>query len=143
LLGNAVDTGELVAPEDGPVSWTAHADLAEAAALVLAGSGLDGGTPALTADEAVDLAGVAVIASELAGRPIRRVVVPDEQFGERLVGRGVPVAQADMLLGMFRASRAGEFAAVGPTLGQLLGRRPTPVREVLLPGLVSPASARS
>ena len=30
LLGRALETGELVAPADGPVSWTAHADLAEA-----------------------------------------------------------------------------------------------------------------
>ena len=34
LLGRALETGELVAPADGPVSWTAHADLAEAAAIV-------------------------------------------------------------------------------------------------------------
>ena len=31
----ALETGELVAPSDGPVSWTTHADLAEAAAAVL------------------------------------------------------------------------------------------------------------
>ncbi len=33
LLGNAIQTGEAVTPEDGPVSWTAHADLARAAAI--------------------------------------------------------------------------------------------------------------
>ena len=42
-----------------------------------------------------------------------------------------PAEQADMLIGMFRAARAGEFAAVDPTLEQLLGRRPTALREVL------------
>ena len=36
LLGRALETGELVAPADGPVSWTTHADLAEAAARLLA-----------------------------------------------------------------------------------------------------------
>ena len=35
LMGRALETGTLAAPEDGPVSWTAHADLAEAAALAL------------------------------------------------------------------------------------------------------------
>lgn len=139
MLGAAVETGELVAPEDGPVSWTAHADLAEAAASVLADGGLDGRTPALTAAEAVDLDGVAAIAAELTGRPIRRVVVPDEAFRERLVGHGVPAGQAAMLVGMFRASRAGEFAAVDPTLAGLLGRRPTPLREVLRAAVGVPA----
>jgi NAD(P)H dehydrogenase (quinone) len=39
-----------------------------------------------------------------------------------------------MLLGLFVASRAGEFAAVDPTLEQLLGRPPLTVREVLAKG---------
>ena len=36
-----------------------------------------------------------------------------------------------MFLGLFRASRRGEFAAVDPTLERLLGRRPLTVRDVL------------
>jgi len=36
-----------------------------------------------------------------------------------------------MLLGMFHASRRGEFASTGPTLEDLLGRATTPVRSVL------------
>jgi NAD(P)H dehydrogenase (quinone) len=47
---------------------------------------------------------------------------------------GLPQPVADMLLGMFAASRAGEFAAVDPTLEQLLGRPPLTVREVLAKG---------
>ena len=46
LLRGALQTGELAAPEDGPVSWTSHADLAEAAAIALTGHDLDGLTPA-------------------------------------------------------------------------------------------------
>ena len=59
LLGQALETGELVAPEDGPVSWTTHADLAEAAAIILTEGGFDGPTPPLTAAEALDLHAVA------------------------------------------------------------------------------------
>jgi len=36
-----------------------------------------------------------------------------------------------MLLGMFRASRRGEFATTGPALQDLLGRTATPVRSIL------------
>src|SRR5262249_16130593 len=85
LLGNTIESGEVVAPEDGPVAWTAHADLARATAITLVKGGLDGITPALTGSEALDLAGVAEIVSELTGRPIRRIVVSDEEFRSRLV----------------------------------------------------------
>ncbi len=132
LLGHALDTGEVAAPEDGPVSWTDHADLAEAAAIALTDDdGFDGPTPALTGSEAVDLAGLAAIASEVSGRPIRRIVVTDARYREHLVAYGVPEPAADMLVGLFAASRRGEFAAVDPTLGRLIGRPPLTVRDVL------------
>ena len=130
-LGNALKTGELVAPEDGPVSWTAHPDLAEVAAIALTEEILDGVTPGLTASEAMDLTGIAALASELTQRPIRRIVVPDAEYRAGLLAHGLPEERADMLLGMFRASRRGEFAQVDPTLARLIGRPPMPLRDVL------------
>ena len=138
LLGNALQTGELVAPEDGPVAWTAHSDLAEVAAIVLSEEVLDGVTPPLTASETIDLDGIAAIASELAHRPIRRIVVPDAKYRAGLVAHGLPEERADMLLGMFRASRQGEFNRVDPTLARLIGRPPIPLQDVLS-AAVSPA----
>jgi len=131
MLGNALSTGELAAPEDGPVSWTAHPDLAEAAAIALTEQRLDGLSPGLTATEAIDLAGIAAIASELTGRPIRRVIVSDDTYRDTLISHGVPEAQANMLLGIFHASREGEFAGIDPTLSELLGRSPLSVRDAL------------
>ena len=132
LMGQALETGRLVAPEDGPVSWTTHADLAEATAIILANEGrFEGITPPLTSSAALDLTDLAGIASELTGRPIERVVVPDDAYRTSLVSHGVPAAAADMLVGLFAASRQGEFAAVDPTLANLLGRPPISMREVL------------
>jgi NAD(P)H dehydrogenase (quinone) len=143
LLGpsGALATGELAVPEDGPVAWTTHADLAEATAIALAEGGLDGVTPALTAAEAVDMEGVAALASELTGRPVRRVVVSDDDYRAGLVSHGVPEAAADILVGMFRAARRGDFAATDPTLADLLDRRPAPLREALEPGLAPVSGA--
>lgn len=135
LLRGALQTGELAAPEDGPVSWTSHPDLAEAAAIALTGDDLDGLTPALTAREAIDQAGVAAIASELTGRPIRRVVVTDAGYQASLVAHGVPESAAVMLTGMFAASRAGEFARVDPALAGLIGRPPMSLRDFLRPAI--------
>lgn len=136
LLTEALKTGELTAPQDGPVSWTAHADLAEAAAITLAEESFDGPTPALTAGAALDLAGAAELAAELTGRTIRRVVVPDEQYRASLLAQGLPEARVELTLGLFAASRQGEFAHVDPALAHLLGRPTTPLREVLKAGLI-------
>ncbi|APR85135.1 Oxidoreductase [Minicystis rosea] len=132
LLGRALETGKLVAPEDGPVSWTEHGDLAEAAAIALTDEGrLEGVTPPLTASLALDLADIAAIASELTGRAITRVTISDEAFKADMVSHGVPEQRAEMLLGMFAASRRREFAAVDSTLEHLLGRAPMSMHRYL------------
>ncbi|MCW2858595.1 MAG: nucleotide-diphosphate-sugar epimerase/NmrA family protein [Actinoallomurus sp.] len=132
LLGRALETGELVAPADGPVSWTTHTDLAEAAAIILTDEGrFDGATPPLTAPDALDLKDIAGILTEVTGRAIHRVVADDDEWTAGLIGHGVPAGQANMLLGMFHASRRGEFATTGSTLENLLGRAATPVRSIL------------
>ncbi|MFI6236146.1 NAD(P)H-binding protein [Micromonospora sp. NPDC050784] len=131
-IGTALQTGQLVAPADGPVSWTAHADLAEAAAIALTEEGLlDGITPALTAAEALDLEAVAGILSDITGRAVTRVVVTDDQWRAAAIERGTPAAAADFTLGLYRAARRGEFAVTDPTLQTLIGHRPTSVRSVL------------
>jgi uncharacterized protein YbjT (DUF2867 family) len=132
LIGQALETGALVAPADGPVSWTTHADLAEAAAIVLAGeSPFDGVTPPLTAPEALDLEATAEILSELTGRTITRVVADDDEWLAAQVEQGTPEFRADFTLSLFRAARRGEFAATDPALGETLGRPVTPLRSLL------------
>ena len=130
IFGNAAQTGELIAPADGPVAWTAHADLAEAAAIALTSDALDGLTPALTAAETVDLQGIAEIAGEITGRPIRRVVVSDADYRTHLLSLGLQDGHADLFTGLFAAARQGEFAPADPTLAGLLGRPTTPLTEV-------------
>ncbi len=132
MIGSGMAAGEIRAPEDGPVSWTARADLAEADAALLAEPGLvDGITPPLTASEAVTMADIAAIASEVTGREVRRVVLSDEAWCAEKVAQGVPVPMAQMLLGTFHAARRGDFAATDPLLERLLKRRPLTMRDLL------------
>jgi NAD(P)H dehydrogenase (quinone) len=132
FLGHAAQSGQIALPADGPVSWTAPTDLAEAAAVILADEGrFEGPTPPLTADRAYDFAAIAPLVEQVTGRATSRLVVPDVAFREGMVGNGVPEALADGLVSFFAASRAGEFAAIDPTLAQLIGRAPTGLETVL------------
>lgn len=119
-------------PRDGPVAWTTQADLAEAAAIILAEDGrFDGPTPPLTAGQALTFDDVAATLTDLTGREVTRQIVNDAEFISAQVFGGMPEPAATFLLGMFLAARAGDFATVDPALEQLLGRRPTTLREVL------------
>ncbi|MFF1356266.1 NAD(P)H-binding protein [Streptomyces sp. NPDC058297] len=132
FLGRGLESGEVELPADGPVSWTAHADLADAAAAVLADEGrFEGPTPPLTAAQALTFDDIAGIATEVGGRSVKRITTPDDTFREQLVGHGVPAETAGQLLGVFTASRAGEFATVDRTLADLIGREPATLSTVL------------
>ncbi len=132
MVGDGLRAGGLCTPEDGPVAWTARADLAEAdAAILAAGDGWDSPTPPLTAGRAVTMAEVAAIASEVTGRAVRHTIVGDAEWRDAKVASGMPALYADMLLGTFRAARHGDFAATDPALETLLGRPPQTMHQGL------------
>ena len=137
LMGDALKTGVIEAPADGKVAWTSHADLAEADAVILASDGMhDGPTPPLTGSKALDLADLAGIAAKLLGRAVERRIIGDEDMKARMAARGAPEAAANIALGLYLASRAGEFAMVDPTLARLVNRAPATMRHLLAEKLV-------
>jgi NAD(P)H dehydrogenase (quinone) len=132
MMGDSPKTGVLESPADGKVSWTAHADLAEAAAIILANEGrYDGPTPPLTGSQLLDFEDLAAIASTLLDKPVRRKAFRDDELCARMTARGAPASAAETILGFFIASRNGEFATVDPALEQLLGRPPATMQEVM------------
>lgn len=132
LLEQSLRTGVFEAPADGKVSWTTHEDLAEAAAVILANEGqYDGPTPPLTAAQALDFGELCDVVSSVLGRPVRRSTVSEDELRARFVASGMPAPRVTLSLGLYRASRDGEFAAVDPTLRELLGRAPTSMRELM------------
>ncbi|MDL5155698.1 NAD(P)H-binding protein [Actinomycetospora termitidis] len=137
FVADAASTGELRLPADGPTAWTTREDLAAATARLLVDGAPDGPTAPLTGPEAVDFSRVAALVGELAGRPVRRIVVEPEEYREILLGRGVPAPAADLLLGFFPAAARGDFAPADPTLADLIGRPATPVADVLRESLIT------
>src|SRR5690349_2428625 len=131
MLGPWRETGIIAAPADGPVSWTDRGDEAEAAAVILAGARPFDGPVTLTAGAAVTFDDIAAMASELTGREVRRVVMDDEEWVAAQVAHGSAEPMARMLLGFFQAARQGAFAGVDQLLGELLGREPRTVRDLL------------
>ena len=146
LMGNALKTGVIEAPADGKVAWTAHADLAAADAAILAdifkgnGARYDGPTPPLTGSAALDLADLAALASDLLGRPVRREVIADTELQARLASRGLPEGAQALTLGLYAASRKGEFSALDPMLAGLIGRPPIAMRDIIAQAIAAQAA---
>lgn len=125
-------SGTITAPPDGPVAWTTHDDLAAADAALLAGERvIDGPTPPMTGPEALDLAGIAQLASEAKGTPVSRTLISLDDLERRASEKNVPAGARAVMLGYFRAAQAGEFSQVDPALGDILGHQPTGMREFL------------
>ena len=131
LLGPWRATGRIVVPADGPVSWTAREDLAEAAAVVLASKGAFDGATTLTARAAPTFAEIAVIASELTGSTIECEVVDVDEWVAAKVAAGQPEFVARFTLGIYQAAYNGFFSGVDPLLVELLGREPRTVGNLL------------
>lgn len=131
-IGAALETGTLAVPQDGLVSWTAHEDLAEVAAVALSEEGaLEGITPPLTAPHTLDFADVVEILSRITGRTIARVVMDDNEWTSTAVASGMPRPAAEFALTMFATSRNGEFNVTHPTLEATIGHPAKTVHEVL------------
>jgi NAD(P)H dehydrogenase (quinone) len=138
LMMNArgLKAGMLAAPLDGKVAWTTHDDLAAADAGFLAGvETIDGPTPPLTGSLALDLADIAHLAEDITGKPVGRKVVSDDEAVEATRKAGVPEGSVAVMLGYYRAVRAGEFAATDPLLARLLGRAPMTMRQFMIDNL--------
>lgn len=131
LLGSWRDSGRIVVPGDGPVSWTAREDEAEAAALILASDGTYDGPITLTAGSAPTFSEIAVICSEIVGRDVGVRVVDEDEWLASQLSQSAPENRARFTLGIFRAASEGKFAGVDPLMAKLLGREPHGVRDVL------------
>ncbi len=131
LLGPWRETGLITVPADGPVSWTAREDAAEAAAIVLASDGAYDGPTTLTAHAAPTFEDIAGIASALTSREIGFEAIGEDSWVAAQVATGQEEFTARFMLGMYQAAREGFFAGVDPLLGDLLGREPQTVRDLL------------
>lgn len=130
-LGTAAQTGEiLTAAGDGRVASAARTDMAEAAAIVLAGSQV-GQTFTLTGDVAWNFDELAQYFSTALGRPITARHVSATEKNDALAAAGLDAGVIGFLLGVDAAIAAGELGTATGDLAGLLGRPTTPILETL------------
>ncbi|SDY99228.1 NmrA family NAD(P)-binding protein [Herbiconiux ginsengi] len=134
LAGPWRETGVIAVPADGPVSWTAREDAAEAAAIILESDGAYEGPVTLTAASAPTFDEVAVMAAEVTGKTVEHVLVGEDEWIAAQLASGQPEFRSRFVLGMYQAAGQGFFAGVDPLLGTLLGREPRTVRDLLTSG---------
>lgn len=132
VLGPWQETGVIVIPADGAVSWTAREDAAEAAAHILLSNGAYEGPTTLTARDAPTFTDIARIACEVMGREIQTQILDEDEWVTAQVASGQPEFVARFMLGLYQAAAGGFFAGVNPLLSELLEREPRTVRELLL-----------
>lgn len=131
LMGPWQQSGVITVPADGPVSWTAREDAAEAAAVILASNGGYDGPTTITASTAPTFKDIAGIASDLTGRAIEFEIIGQDEWVAAQVSAGQPEPRARFALGIYQAAHEGFFAQVDPLLDTLLGHQPRTVRDQL------------
>lgn len=130
MIEDSFTSGALETTQDGKIAWTAHDDLAEAAAIILADEGsFEGPTPALTGGQALDFGDLIAVASDLLGSPIKHTVISEDAMHEKWSGFKIPATVIAIMLGLYKAAKNDEFSAVDPALEALIGRAPITMRS--------------
>lgn len=139
ILSQAIVTGKyLVNSGAGGTAYITRGDCARAAAAVLLGDRPEtssvkelSGPSAVTADE------LAALTATLVGRPIEVIQLDDEEYVHTLTAAGFPEPAARVFASFGQAAREGWLDLVTPTVAELTGKNPIPVRDVLAAALTS------
>ncbi|HMH01295.1 MAG TPA: SDR family oxidoreductase [Terriglobales bacterium] len=108
----------------GAVSVLDIRDIAAVAVIVLAATGHEGKSYALTGVEALTNGQIAEKISRVAGRKINYVDLPPAEFRKAVLSAGVPEWSADALVDLQRLYREGKASLLTDDVERLTGRKP-------------------
>jgi NAD(P)H dehydrogenase (quinone) len=129
-IAQTIEHGGLVGSGgEGRIAPAPRRDFAEATAAVLVGEGHEGRAYELAGDEALTLAEIAGLLSELTGQELTYRDVPVEAYTEILEGAGLPPAFTPVIADTTVAAVRGELVSDSGDLARLLGRPTTPVAD--------------
>lgn len=133
LIGrNVLQTGTIFFPAgSGKVNFILRRDIAEGLANVLTTTGHENKAYEIGSDTTYSFADIAAILSELTGKKIQYVSPPLDVYKQELAKHNVPPVFIEMLTNFGQFFADGGMDVPDPTLGTLLGRKPTAMREFL------------
>jgi NAD(P)H dehydrogenase (quinone) len=131
-LASAVEHGVLLGSADeGRLSAATRADLAIAAAAVIAGEGHESKVYELGGDVAFTMPELAEVISRESGRPVEYRNLPEDAYAQALAGFGLREAFARILADSDRGIARGDLFTGSGDLSRLLGRPTTTPAEAV------------
>ena len=109
---------------DGKVSFVDTRDIASVAVAALTTSGHEGQSYTITGSEALSHSQAAAILSQVLGRTINYVDVPEDAVSQAMQGAGMPEAIVNSLLELYASYKAGLAAEISPVVEQVTGKKP-------------------
>lgn len=133
FIGDKVlESGVIYAPvANGKIGFTLRDELAEVSANILISEGHKNKTYQLSNVETYSYTDAANFITEISGKRVVLVSPKAEEYIKSLTEAGVPEDFAGMLAAFALAQAYGEFNFSGNDLEQLLGRKPTTLKEFL------------
>jgi NAD(P)H dehydrogenase (quinone) len=135
-LASTVEHGVLLGSAgEGRLNAATRADLAEAAAAVIAGEGHEGKVYELGGDLAFTLPELAETISRESGHPVEYRDLPEDAYAEALIGFGLPEGFARVLADSDRGIAHGDLFTESGDLRRLIGRPTTTPAEAVAAAL--------
>jgi NAD(P)H dehydrogenase (quinone) len=133
------EKGVHVPAGDGKTGLATRAELAEAHAVVLTGSGHENKSYILTGSPAASFSDMAAILSRTTGETVPYVAVSDQDYIDARIAEGLPDFVAKFVLGWMQGMNRGEWDQQTGDLEALLGRAPTTIEQYLRQAHPGPA----
>jgi NAD(P)H dehydrogenase (quinone) len=132
ILGEKVlETGVFYPAGEGKIAFALRNEMAEAAANILASDGHQNKEYRISHSEQVSFSDIAKTLSDLSGKTITYISPDVTTYVDTLIKAGTPKEYAGIFGGFGEAMKQGELAPSKSDLENLLGRKPTSVREYL------------
>ncbi|TIN66905.1 MAG: SDR family NAD(P)-dependent oxidoreductase, partial [Mesorhizobium sp.] len=131
-LPHAIASGKwYTSAGDGRMAHGARDDMAAAIAAGLVAASSESETYTLTGPQAYTTAEIAALVSEVTGKPLDVVQVPDEALTEGVKAAGVPEDFARIIVSFDANTRSGRIAMVTDAVETLSGRKSKTLKQFL------------
>ncbi|RUW68861.1 MULTISPECIES: SDR family oxidoreductase [unclassified Mesorhizobium] len=131
-LPHAIASGKwYTSAGEGRIAHAARDDMAAAIAAGLASGSTDSRIHTLTGPQAYTTTEIAALVSEVTGKPLEVIQLPDEALTEGVKAAGVPEEFARVIVSFDANTRSGRISMVTDAIETLSGRKPKSLKQFL------------